>query len=146
MNEKIELKVMLIKDTEGYSWNCPYCGGQNHTEKPGAVVQCTWCMRKARIFIKEMISLTYGELPAREDILKGIDGDTYLITRIENMPEIICAVNKGIDSHLEAIFFNQNGSDIEIEKNSMPVLIRRLIEIGTDGALETASVILYFFN
>jgi len=37
-------------------------------------------------------------------------------------------VNQGIDSHLEAIFFKESGRTFTFRKESVPVLVRRLLE------------------
>ena len=92
-----------------------------------------------------MESLTYGILPEAHKIVEGCEGEGYRIGNFPNMQEIAEAINQGIDSHLEAIFFTQDGRNITIEPDSMPVLLRRLVEMWDDGnedAGDTASCIL----
>jgi len=56
------------------------------------------------------------------------------------------AVNQGIDSHLEAIMFQESkGSEgrrkFTFEPASVPVLVRRLMESGNEHTLDLASAI-----
>lgn len=49
------------------------------------------------------------------------------------------AVNQGIDSHLEAIFFEQDGRKFTIRKDCLHVLVRRLLESDDEEANSMAS-------
>lgn len=60
------------------------------------------------------------------------------------------AVNKGIDSHLEACFMPDRGDsyvwnghrmECEVSPESLPVLVRRLMESGNEAAESLASCI-----
>jgi hypothetical protein len=92
-----------------------------------------------------MTMLTYGVLPDATAIVEACDGP-YPIGNVHAMPAIVEAVNQGIDSRLEAVFFTMTGeAGLDIEARSMPVLIRRLVEMwenGNEGAGDDASAIL----
>lgn len=94
-------------------------------------------------------SMNYGTLPEALDVVAACEGEGYRIGNFHNMPEIETAINQGIDSHLEAVFFSQNGVNLTIEPDSMPVLLRRLVEMwesGNEEAGDTASCILGTLN
>ncbi len=64
---------------------------------------------------------------------------------------IMAAINQGIDSHLEAIFFKQEQGDygrvrLIFEAASMAVLVRRLMESGDEAAELLASGICETLN
>jgi hypothetical protein len=65
-------------------------------------------------------------------------------------PAVIDAVNQGIDSRLEACFVPDRGDsynrvgrrlECEVSKESLPVLIRRLLEADGEEGLMLASAI-----
>lgn len=43
------------------------------------------------------------------------------------------AIAQGIDSHLEAVKFEQAGNRFEISADTLPVLVRRLLESGGEA-------------
>ena len=96
-----------------------------------------------------MIILDYGTLPGPEEIVGACVGP-YKIGNVHTMSAIVEAVNQGIDSHLEAVFWTgaigvYGHFNIAIEPGSMPVLLRRLVEMyyaGNDEAGNDASAIL----
>lgn len=92
------------------------------------------------------LTLTYGVAPDPAVIIARINSIAYHLGNIHRMPEVVMATNQGIDSHLAAIEFEQVGQDVFIKKESMPVLIRRLIEKGTDESLDFASCVLSTLN
>ena len=95
-------------------------------------------------------------------IHKAMDGEPYTmsLTGTDEVAAVIEAVNQGIDSHLEACFCPDRGDCYEIGKRmagrlllchcldctvsveSLPVLLRRLFELGTDAGETLASDIL----
>jgi hypothetical protein len=112
-----------------------------------------------------MESLNYGTLPDRQEFIKKItaeqgEGESFAyvmqLSR-EDAYFVSQAINQGIDSHLEAVFFGEFEGDhgkmgIEIiGADSLHTLLRRLIEIGeaesdengNDGAIDFAGSILY---
>ena len=99
-----------------------------------------------------METLNYGDLPDRDSIVAAVDaGDHghdggYWIRPCRTDAETLeRATSVGIDSHLEAVMWSEIQSGIEIERDSMPVLLRRLTELwnaGDEEAGDLASVIL----
>jgi len=97
-----------------------------------------------------------------EAICNAMDGEPYTmsLTDRDEVQAVITAVNQGIDSHLEACFCPDRGDRYEIGKrmagrlvlchtlecvvsaDSLPVLLRRLFELGTDAGETIASDIL----
>lgn len=62
----------------------------------------------------------------------------------EDFRAIQAAVNQGIDSHLEAVFFTQGSGDygrecLVFNPESLPVLVRRLMGSEDEGAESLAS-------
>lgn len=73
-------------------------------------------------------------------VLKALDGKPYTMTLCKSDEQVMRNItDQGIDSHLEAIFFKQSREkfgrlELEIEPESMLVLLRRLYEDGSDAA------------
>ena len=87
-----------------------------------------------------METLNYGTLPEVAEIVEACSGEGYQIGNFPATPEISEAVNQGIDSHLEAVFFAQSGRDLTIEADSMPVFLRRLVEMWEEGNEEAGDL------
>ena len=105
----------------------------------------------------ERITMNYGELPAEkypeewERRLPIVCPDGYFeIGEHEGsggFEALKDAVNQGIDSHLEAVFFEDRGTDaagrrvFAIEADSLKTLIRRLADSADEDANDIASCI-----
>lgn len=96
----------------------------------------------------DRLSFTFGTTP--EKVIKDRvlsqtpSGYPMHIKSQEEWTEIANAVNKGIDSHLEAFTrskFNNNG-EVLIHPEEMTTFLRRLLEAGNDVARELRSAIL----
>jgi peroxiredoxin len=93
--------------------------------------------------------MNYGILPERKRFCEHAEKHfPYRMTVVRNDIELVKkAIDQGIDSHLEAVFFNQFNAGhklgIEIkDAESMHILLRRLIEIDDESALEFASCVM----
>lgn len=95
-------------------------------------------------------------------VREAMDGKPYTmsLTGKDEILAVIEAVNQGIDSHLEACFCPERGDQYEggertagkltlcrtleccVSVESFPVLLRRLIELGSDPASSLARDIL----
>jgi hypothetical protein len=96
-------------------------------------------------FRNEMLrSVTY------DAVRKAMGGDpfTMRLPGEGDIDAITAAVNQGIDAHLEACYIPDRGDSYEFEggalvcsvsPESMPVLLRRLFEDGSDDATSLAS-------
>ena len=81
------------------------------------------------------------------EVINQASRDPYPIEcheRTEMCDAIKAAVNQGIDSHLEAVFFTEFPGDYGkrgflFDPRSMAVLVRRLMESGSDEAQSLAS-------
>ena len=103
-----------------------------------------------------MKTLNYGELPTPTEIVSACGGESYPMELTGKDIEIaVTVINQGIDSHLEAVFFNRFEAEyshklgLSIDKRSMHTFLRRLIEMwesGNDEAGDLASSILYTLN
>lgn len=91
-----------------------------------------------------MQPLTYGALP---DVL--VVGETYNMELVGEAREVVArAINQGIDSHLEAVCFDQYDASntvasrlgLNIEPGSVRVLLRRLVEQWHGGCEESGSL------
>lgn len=87
-----------------------------------------------------MKSLSFGEIPPDLEIpvggyeIRPSAGDLMVLAE---------AINQGIDSHLEAVFFERTGDMITIrDADSMRALLRRLTESGSEDAESLASAIM----
>ena len=97
-----------------------------------------------------MQSLSYGTLPDCADIVTACNGEHYKMELVGDDSDVVTrAISQGIDAHLEAVRFSQFDAGhklgVEVEAESMPVLLRRLNEIhesGDDSAGDLASSIL----
>lgn len=98
-----------------------------------------------------MESLTYGTLPSSKELTAAIGTEAYEMQLTSQDGEVVtAAINQGIDSHLEAVRFEQFDAGhklgIRIEPDSMHTLLRRLTEIDDDHANDLVSSILYTLN
>jgi len=91
-----------------------------------------------------MRTLTFGEVPADLTI-----NEPYPMELTASDEETICAaINQGIDSHLEAVHFEDNGIKNNkrclsiTDSKSLRCLVRRLFEDGSDNAYSLASGIM----
>jgi hypothetical protein len=101
---------------------------------------------------KTMISISYG-VPDPADIVSACNGEDYPMELPpgDDLDVVARAINQGIDSHLEPIRFHEFTAScghkigIAIEPESMPVFLRRLVELweaGDEPAGDFASSIL----
>ena len=95
-----------------------------------------------------MLSLTFGEMPSKEDFAKVCETQlpegTYLMTlRGEDYEAAARIINQGIDSHLEGVQCEATGPRLHIlDVDSIYTFIRRCSESDDDIALDLASSIL----
>lgn len=87
-----------------------------------------------------MLSLTWGELPPLELLPDTFEMGLNFADGIE----VAKAINEGIDSHLEAVFWvmERNGEIVIQGAESIRCLIRRLAESDSERAQSLASSIL----
>ena len=78
-----------------------------------------------------------------------MDGEDYPMSLVgEDVILVTRCVNQGIDSHLEAFtessFIHNSPRRLEcrVSPKDMPILLRRLDEIGSDAAMQLRSCIL----
>jgi hypothetical protein len=95
-----------------------------------------------------MVSLDFGELPAREDFLERAAGEYPMVIRDPKEWAILAAaINQGIDAHLEAVATlkadHTTGELVIADAGSLHTLLRRLNESGDETAEDLASVILH---
>lgn len=94
-----------------------------------------------------MISKTFGVIPMANEI--DFPSEGYEIeARGFDLEQITKCINKGIDSHLQAIYFNQfrgsygkTGIRI-VDAESLLILVRRLTELESENADCLASSIM----
>lgn len=97
-----------------------------------------------------------------ETVRKAMNGEpfTMSLTDSDAINAVITAVNQGIDAHLEACYCPDRGDrydggtrkagklilcralDCVVSRKSLPVLLRRLCELGSEGGMGLASDIL----
>ena len=95
-----------------------------------------------------MTSFTYGTLPPTRLLNDELDkiGPYYRFRLSKSDLAIFSKVTGYIDEGLEAVFFTQKGNEIYVETGSMIILIQRLINEGSDVALDFCSSILQTLN
>ena len=81
----------------------------------------------------------------KKEIKKKMDGKPYDMSLVGVEAKLVYeAVNQGIDSHLEACFIPERGDSYDVvghrlncavSVDSLPVLLRRLVETGNDDAM-----------
>lgn len=86
-------------------------------------------------------SMSYGTLPDAAEIVRSCDDEPYPIRGLT--ASMIEAINQGIDAHLEAVQFTEwkgartssawNHRGIDIEPESLPTFLRRLVELWEEG-------------
>jgi citrate lyase gamma subunit len=88
-----------------------------------------------------MISLTYGTMPTRALFDANVAEDTFEMRLASDDYRAFAAiVNQGIDSHLEAVFVEVDGPNVEInDRGSLYTFIRRCTESDDERALDLAS-------
>jgi hypothetical protein len=90
--------------------------------------------------IMKTISMSAYWSDKLEAVLKELSTEPYSIEchrGSDDMKSLIKAVNQGIDSHLEAVFFKQSDGThgrikFTFEAKSLPILVRRLMEADDD--------------
>ena len=94
-----------------------------------------------------MISKTFGVIPMADEI--DFPSEGYEIEcRGYDLEQITRCINQGIDSHLQAIYFDQfqgsygrTGIRI-VDAESLLILVRRLTELESENADQLASAIM----
>ena len=89
--------------------------------------------------------MTWGVMPDRDEFkTKVADHSPYQMKLVgDDFGACTEAINQGIDSHLEAVFFEQDGQRITIlDAGSLHTLVRRLSEMDDDAAMSLASAIM----
>lgn len=93
-------------------------------------------------------TLTYGELPDAEllhELTKDQlpDGKYPMVLRGEDFLLVQRLVNQGIDSHLEAVSFEQDGPSIVLQDiGSLHTLLRRCLEDECEETEDFAASVL----
>lgn len=98
-----------------------------------------------------MAIMNYGELPSKDYFVEKM-GEHFpypMELTGSDVPLVVDAINAGIDSYLEAIFWEEFAGHphkfcLRIkDAASMYTLLRRLVEKGTDVAMDFVNCILY---
>lgn len=119
----------------------------------GGEVAGFWAEEFADYDVSPTRTMSFGVLPTVGQIRSEFPAGGYEIeARGQDWQQIVEAVNPGIDSHLEAVFFDQYAGDhgrngIRIrDPKSLLTLVRRLTELDSENADSLASGIMETLN